>query len=357
VNSARFFSTAIIGVAAILSMSVFITGFGKNSPDVSPDSVATMKDFNSSISTIDLEQAVPAETNAYNLTTPDDLYFARQWALFEMHISHLWDITQVSKSVKIAILDTGIDTNHEDLKDKIAAEVNFTESPTTSDVNGHGTSIAGIICATTNNGIGVAGLAPDCKILNAKVADDFGICNEEAVALGIKWAVANGANIINISLEIRNPSPELEKAINYAWEKGVLIVAAAGNQGNNFVTYPAYYKNSLAVAAVKSDNTLAPLSNSGEWVDVAAPGFNIYSTLPGNKYGYESGTSFAAAYVSGIAALLTQSVSDIDGDGRLNDEIRTAIETSCQPLSSPGCTFGIFDADLYIQKYDLANLK
>jgi thermitase len=357
VKSTGYFATAIICIAVIFNSVIFFTGSVKNNPNITSSSMATLTDPKGTISSINSGQATSIEAPANNPVNPNDPSFARQWALTEMHISHLWSITQVSKSIKIAILDTGIDANHEDLKDKIVAEANFTESPTESDIYGHGTHIAGIICAISNNGIGVTGLVSDCQILNVKVADDYGFCDEEAVARGIKWAVENGANIINISLEIRNPSLELENAVNYAWEQGVLIVAAAGNQGNNFVTYPAYYENSLAVAAVKRDNNLAPLSNSGDWVDVAAPGFNIYSTLPGNKYGYESGTSFAAAYVSGIAALLSQSISDTDGDGRLNDEIRSAIETSCRPLSCPGYTFGIFDADSYIQKCDLANFK
>jgi thermitase len=206
------------------------------------------------------------------------------------------------------------------------AEVNLTDSPTPSDAYGHGTHIAGIIAASGNNGIGIAGVAPQCRLMNVKVADDKGRCQASAVAEGIIWAVDNGANVINISIELREPSAELEDAVNYAWSQGAVIIAAAGNDGSQSPVYPAYYENCLAVAATKQDGTLAPLSNHGDWVDAAAPGFNIYSTLPQNGYGYKTGTSFATAYVSGLAALLFNVVSDSNGDGRLNDEVRAAIE-------------------------------
>ena len=269
-----------------------------------------------------------AEIEQNGLLRPNDPFYSKQWALDQMHITTLWNITTGCREVLIAILDTGIDHDHEDLKGKVVAEVNFTDSPSINDINGHGTHIAGIIAATANNGLGVAGLVPTSKLMNVKVADDYGFCQTATVARGIIWAVDNGANVINISIEIRNPLVDLEQAVNYAWEHGALIIAAAGNHGNESAIYPAYYENSIAVAATQPNNTLAPLSNYGNWVDMAAPGFNIYSTLPGNKYGYETGTSFATAYVSGLAAIFLTIVSDTNGNGRLNDEVRSAIEGS-----------------------------
>jgi len=144
---------------------------------------------------------------------------------------------------------------------------------------------------------------------------------------GIIWAVREGANVINVSIEIADHSERLEEVINYAWENGVLIIAAAGNNGGNSPVYPAYYENTIAVTALGKADSLAPLANYGDWVDVAAPGFEVYSTLPRNNYGYKTGTSFATAYVSGVAALLYNIIADENENFSLNDEVKKAIET------------------------------
>lgn len=274
---------------------------------------------------------------------PNDPYLDEQWALSQIQVPKLWQITMGNSEILVAVLDTGIDQNHEDLNDKVAIGVNFTYSPTPGDVHGHGTHIAGIIAANSNNGLGIAGMAPESQLMNVKVADDKGRCRASAVARGIIWAVNNGASVINISVELKEPSPDLEDAVNYAWNQGVVIVAAAGNEGSQSPVYPAGYENCIAVAATRQDDTLAPLSNYGAWVAVAAPGFNIYSTLPDNSYGYKTGTSFATAYVSGLAALLLSVVTDANGDGRLNDEVRAAIENGCQEIYIRGVGIGRID--------------
>ena len=275
---------------------------------------------------------------------PNDSYFDKQWALAKIQAPEAWQVISGSQDVLIAILDTGIDQSHEDLEGKVVAEVNFTDSPTADDIHGHGTHIAGIIAANSNNGIGIAGVAPDAQLMNVKVADDKGKCQPSVVTQGIIWAVNNGASVINISIEIREASPELEDAINYAWSQGVIIIAAAGNDGSQSPIYPAYYENSIAVAATRQNDTLAPLSNYGDWVNIAAPGFNIYSTLPDDGYGYKTGTSFAAPYVSGLAALLFSVVTDANNDGRLNDEVRAVIEAGGQELNIYGVGCGRINA-------------
>lgn len=227
--------------------------------------------------------------------------------------------------VIVAVLDTGIDKNHEDLDGTVTAEINFTESPTVADIHGHGTHIAGIIAAVNDNNLGINGMAPESRLLNIKVADDNGACRMSSLVKGIYWAVEAGASVINISIEMTGPSPELEAAIDHAWENGAIIIAAAGNDGNSLPVYPANYENCISVTALRENGELAPLANYGDWVDTAAPGFNIYSTLPGDEYGYKHGTSFAAAYVSGLAARLLPLVEDSNGNGRVNDEIRQAI--------------------------------
>jgi thermitase len=269
--------------------------------------------------------------NQPDIMMPSDPYVNQQWALSKINIFQLWQVTTVKEDTLVAVLDTGIDSSHQDLNGLIIAEANFTDSSSPGDSYGHGTHIAGIIAAK-NDGTGIVGVAPGCRLLNVKVADDMGRCQTSALAEGIIWAVNNGASVINISLEIKEPSPQLEEAVNYAWSCGSIIIAAAGNNGNESPVYPAYYKNCVTVAAINQDDNLAPLSNYGDWVDVAAPGSDIYSTLPDNGYGYKTGTSFATACVSGIAALLFDMVTDTNGDGRLNDEVRAAIETGYQEI-------------------------
>jgi thermitase len=259
-----------------------------------------------------------------------------QWGLQRIHaLASTWSAANASP-VLVAVLDTGIDKNHEDLSGRVVAEIDLSKSPAATDFYGHGTPIAGIIAADDDNGLGVAGLAPESLLVNVKVADDDGSCQLSALAAGIIWAVDYGARVINISIELKEAAPELEKAIDYAWDNGALVIAAAGNDGNSLPVYPAACENCLAVTAIQEDGTLAPLANYGDWVDVAAPGMYIYSTLPGNRYGYKHGTSFATAYVSGLAAVLFSLASDTSGDGKLNDEVRRAIEAGCDPLNIAG---------------------
>ena len=350
VKITRYSFVAIIMVVSFLGLFILVTGFCLKESAATPNNLANFSVVD--LSGVSLETGVNpitstlADNNEFAET--NDPFINRQWALYNLSISALWSRVIRTNEIVVAILDTGIDSSHEDIKGKVIAEINFTDSPTVNDLNGHGTHIAGIICATVDNGIGVAGIATNCRIMNVKVADDNGFCYNQTVARGILWAVDNGANVINISIEIKNPSLDLENAVNYAWEQGALIVCAAGNQGNSSAVYPAYYENSIAVAGIKPDNFLAPLSNFGDWVDVAAPGYYIYSSLPGNQYGYETGTSFAAAQVSGFAAVLLNVVSDTNCNGCLNDEVRYVIEKSCRPMNNPGDSFGILDAGILI---------
>lgn len=264
----------------------------------------------------------------------NDDYSSRQWAIPKIMAPQAWGVTSGKSNIIIAVLDTGIDKGQEDLVGKVVAEVNFTDSSTTDDIYGHGTHVAGIIAAWTKNGAGVAGLAHDCRLMNVKVADDQGRFDSAVAAKGVRWAVEHGANIINMSLVSTEPSPSLEEAINYAWSKGAVVIAAAGNLVGTKIVYPAYYSNCIAVAATDSNDCVASWSSQGGWVDVAAPGVDIYSTLPDNQYGYKSGTSMAAAYVSGLAALLFTLEKDRNDDGFLNDEVRTAIENGCDVLNT-----------------------
>jgi thermitase len=263
----------------------------------------------------------------------DDSYLAERWGVSKIEAPQAWQITRGDQSIIVAVLDTGIDKDNQDLAGKVVAEVNFTDSPTSDDLYGHGTHMAGTIAA----------IAPACRLMNVKVADDVGRCEPSVVARGIIWAVDHGAKVINLSLSM-TASPDLEEAVNYAWSQGAIIIAAAGNKDTSEPSYPAYYGNCLAVAGTNENDSLALLSSYGDWVDVAAPGFNIYSELPQNQYGYKTGTSAAAAHVSGVAALIFSVAEDTNGDGAVNDEVRWDIETSCTSIAADGMGHGLVNA-------------
>ena len=263
----------------------------------------------------------------------DDTYVVDRWGVNKIEATRAWQITRGAESVVVAVLDTGIDEDNQDLADRVVAKVNFTDSPTSDDLYGHGTHMAGTIAA----------VAPGCRLMNIKVADDRGKCEPSVVATGIIWAVDHGARVINLSLAM-GASLDLEQAVDYAWSRGAILVAAAGNKGTSEASYPGCYENCLAVAGTNDNNSLALLSSYGDWVDVAAPGFNIYSELPGNEYGYKTGTSAAAAHVSGVAALVFSVAEDTNGNGVVNDEVRWAIEDSCTPIAIDGVGQGLVDA-------------
>ena len=269
-------------------------------------------------------------------------YSADQWALERIHALPLSWSAGSGSPVLVAVLDTGIDKAHEDLAGRVVAEIAFAgDSP--DDLYGHGTPIAGIIAADAANGLGVVGLAPDCLLLNVKVADDDGKCRLSSLAEGIIWAVDRGALVINVSIEMKDASAVLEDAVDYAWSHGALVVAAAGNDGSSVPVYPAACVNTLAVTAVRESGALAPLANYGVWVDCAAPGLEIYAALPGDEYGYKHGTSFATAYVSGLAALLFSMAADTNGNGFLNDEVLRAIESGCEAIPLDGTGHGMIN--------------
>ncbi len=263
----------------------------------------------------------------------EDSHLAQCWGASKIDVPQAWQVARGGESIIVAVLDTGIDENHRDLAGRVILEVNFSDSPTCDDLYGHGTHTAGII----------AEIAPECRLMNVKVCDDVGRCEASTAAKGIIWAVNHGAKVINIGFCVKS-SPYLELAINYAWSQGAVIVAAAGNEGKSTPVYPAYYANCVAVAAINVNDSLALLSNHGDWVDVAAPGFNIYSTQPQNQYGYKSGTSSAAAHVSAVAALVFGVAKDTNGNGVINDEVRQAMENNCSPLSVAGAGKGCINA-------------
>lgn len=270
-----------------------------------------------------------------------DPYLDDQWGMKKVQAPAAWERTK-GDGVKIAILDTGIDQNHPDLSSKIVAQKNFTGKGIPDDRYGHGTHVAGIASAITNNGIGVAGLGYNAKLMNGKVLSDTGSGYYSWIASGVIWAADNGAKVINMSLGGGADDSTLQSAVNYAWTKGVVVVAAAGNNSNSNPFYPAYYGNCIAVAATDSSDLKPYWSNFGrEWVDVAAPGVDIYSTLNTGGYGLMSGTSMASPHVAGLAALVWATQY-----GASNGNVRSRIESGADRTTADatGTEWGRIDA-------------
>jgi thermitase len=250
-----------------------------------------------------------------------------RWDLIKIGAPSAWLVVSGGSDVLIAVLDTGIDDTNTSLKAKVTDRVNFSNSQGL-DVRGHGTFIASLIASSLENSAS-PGLAYNARLLDVKVAEDDGSTDAKKVAEGIVWAVDHGAQVINISIVINQSYPPLEQAIEYAWQNGCVIVAAAGNQASSVPVYPAAYDHVIAVAASDKTDSLASWSNRGKWVDVEAPGVSIYSMLPGNCYAFKNGSSFSSALVSGEAALLINKSMDVDQDGTVNDEVTSLIENNC----------------------------
>lgn len=236
--------------------------------------------------------------------TPNDPDFSSQWHLTSINAPGAWSITTGTAGAPIAIIDSGVYSTHPDLSSKLVAGWNFlTGTSNTADDYGHGTAVAGVAAAATNNGIGVAGVSWNNPIMPLVVVDSTGSSTYSNLAAAIQYAADHGARIINISLGGASASSALQTAVNYAWSKGAVIFAAAGNSSSSTPMYPAACTNVVAVSATEPNGTLATFSEYGSYIDLAAPGDNILTTLNGGGYGYWYGTSFSSPIVAATAAL------------------------------------------------------
>lgn len=226
------------------------------------------------------------------------------WGLKLLNIPSNWKDSD-GEDVTVAVIDTGCDLTHPDLKDNLLSGKNFiNESKEPFDDSGHGTHVTGIICAE-NNDIGVVGVSPKTKVIPIKVLDENGNGNLLDVAKGIRWAVEQKVDFITMSLGSPDPIQEVRKAIQFAEKNGVITFCAAGNAGpTHEIFYPANYPETIGIGAIDSDFKRANFSCTGNDLDFLAPGVKIYSTIPKGKYGILSGTSMSTPFVVGIACLL-----------------------------------------------------
>jgi subtilisin family serine protease len=258
---------------------------------------------------------------------------ASQWGWLRIHCDHSYGTGFRGLGVIVAMLDTGVDTKHPDLKDNIVAGYNFVDNnDNVTDTDGHGTMTAGIIAATANNSIGIAGVAPEVKIMPLKIVSNEGGTWVD-LNLAILYAANHGARIISISLGGQsNPlGVATEYAIRYADFHGCIIIAAAGNDNSNQPFYPAAYSEVTAVSAIDQTGAKASFSNYGDYIDLCAPGVNILTTMINGTYVSGTGTSFAAPFASGVAACLLSM-----NPNQSPDEVANTLQTSAEDLGPSG---------------------
>jgi subtilisin family serine protease len=328
--------------------------------------------------------AAPCTTQTYQYDTGgapgtgavNDPLFAKQWALDQINAPEAWARGARGAGTTIAVVDTGVDLGHPDLSAKIVPGTDFVSQGAADcpagaqDENGHGTHVAGIAAAITNNGIGVAGVAPDASIMPVRVLDSEGSGTSDDIVAGIRWATDHGADVINMSLgelpvvgQLQPINQDIEDAVTYAWDHGTLVVAAAGNESFPLCSYPSFADHAVCVAATDSRGLPSYYSNfpvNKTMLGFRAPGGvgsvfceddeDIWSTMwPGSSFecgggiaGYETlaGTSMASPQVAGVAALLS-------GQGLTNAQIvdRLKQTSSNHGTYDPVMGYGIVDAD------------
>ncbi len=259
---------------------------------------------------VEYAERIPVDRTFYE---PNDYSSLNQYSLDIINAVQAWDVTRGDPSILVAVVDDAVQTNHVDLSANIgqvgydvASNDNNPNPPNTA--YSHGTHVAGIVSARTDNGIGISSLGFNIKIMPIKAAD--GTSDSEGRILithgypGIMWAADNGARIINMSWGGPGYSNSGQEVINYAVNKGCVLIAAAGNSNTSTKHYPAAYENVISVASTTSSDTRSSFSNFGSWVDISAPGSSIKSTVPFNSYAIYDGTSMASPLVASLAGLM-----------------------------------------------------
>ena len=243
---------------------------------------------------------------AFSTSSVNDPLISGQWGWLRIHCDDAYETGYRGSGIIVAVLDTGVDTKHPDLKANIVEGYNFVDkNDNVTDVDGHGTMVAGIIAAVANNSEGIIGVAPEVKIMPLKVLTNQGGSWID-LDMAILYAVNHGAKVITMSLggQYSLLGAATEYAIRYAYQQGCVLIAAAGNDNSSEPFYPAAYEEVIAVSAIDQSDKKAQFSNFGNYVDLSAPGVNVLSTMVNETYAYGSGTSFSAPFVAGVAALL-----------------------------------------------------
>lgn len=263
------------------------------------------------------------------------------WGVDRVNADAVWT-SYTGDPVKVAVVDTGIDTSHPDLIGNLKGGMSAVSYTTSfNDDNGHGSHVAGTIAAVDNS-VGVIGVAPAADLYAVKVLDRRGSGYLSDIIEGLAWAVSNDMDIVNMSLGTMSYSASFDSAVQQTIAAGVVVVAAAGNSGPsaNTVGYPAKFAGVIAVSATDSNNTIASFSSRGSEVDLAAPGVSVYSTYKKKSYATLSGTSMASPHVAGVAALVLTSpigTDDIDSDGIWDpNEVERRLERTAQDLGAAG---------------------
>jgi thermitase len=280
-----------------------------------------------------------------NQFTVNDPRSADQKGLGIIGMGKAWDLSLGDPRVVIAVIDSGADLEHPDLKANLVQGYNVISQGSTppQDDNGHGTHASGIAAAVGDNREGVAGTCPRCKLMPVKALDSEGAGNAFDVAIGIVWAVDHGAQVINMSLGGPQSDPTLERAVRYAFSRNVPVIVAAGNETTSELRYPAAIAGVISVGAVDNNRQLASFSNFGSWVSVVAPGVQILSTMPTRsvfmtenegyqtRYDFMDGTSMAAPIVAGLVGLIRSRHPELTPA-----QIKTRLEGTAIDLGTPG---------------------
>ncbi|HEY9857660.1 MAG TPA: S8 family serine peptidase [Stenomitos sp.] len=268
----------------------------------------------------------------------EDPLMPAQYGLTITGTDRAWKVQKGDPNVIVAVIDSGIDASHPEFDGQLVPGWDVTVKPAvpggTHDGYGHGTHVAGIIGARADNGIGIAGVAPGCKLMPVRIFDDFGHSSEGTSAAAVIWAVDHGAKVINASWGSSLPGQAAMDAYQYALDHDVVFVSAVGNSGTNDQNFPAAMPGIIAVSGTTDMDTWASFSTWGDWVSVAAPGEGILSTFPmakGNGYRIMRGTSMASPFVAGAAALVRSQFPNLK-----QAEVKARLEATAKDVIQPG---------------------
>jgi subtilisin family serine protease len=293
---------------------------------------------------VSAERLFPSRPLASAVIGSTEPYWSSQWGPQAIGAEAAWG-TSTGSGVVVAVVDTGVDTAHPDLAGRTVPQIDVVADGRSGDPAGHGTQVAGIVVAGLNR-TGIAGVAPAASVLPVRVLDGGGLGDVATVASGIVAATDSGADVINLSLGGPAASEVQERAVRYAVDAGVVVVAAAGNSrdAGNPTMYPAAYDGVVAVSSMARDGSASDFANTGWYLDLIAPGEGILSTVPAGRYAYGAGTSMAAPHVSAVAALVLAARPTLTGTQVASVLIGTAADDPSGDGWDPMGGYGRVDA-------------